>query len=90
VLSTTDSTAASDHFYFVWDSSKGKLTGSDHQLLYGHQHNLICVLRRPNLGWPPAPHWATIHWGGEKKGCVVGKAPAGAAEEKETKYDNFD
>jgi hypothetical protein len=59
-LSTSASTGASDQLNFVWDSSKGKSTGSDQSLWSGGHHNLVCVLRRSNLGWPPAPHWATI------------------------------
>jgi len=61
-LSTTSSTTASDQIYFVWDSSKGKSTGSDLIPAYKRYYNLVCVLRRSNLGWPPAPHWATISY----------------------------
>ena len=61
-LSTSASTAASDQLCFVWDSSKGKSTGSDHRLACGQHHNLVCVLRRSNLGLPQAPHWATISY----------------------------
>jgi acid phosphatase family membrane protein YuiD len=59
LLSFTSSTA-SDQLYFVWDSSKGKSTGSDHRLVYKRYYNLVCVLRRSNLGWLPSPHSATI------------------------------
>ena len=31
-MSTSLSTAASDQLYFVWDSSRGKSSGSDHHL----------------------------------------------------------
>jgi len=44
----TASTAASDQIYFVWDSIKGKLTGSDHLLAYGRHDNLVFVLERSN------------------------------------------
>jgi len=54
-LSTSASTAARDQLYFVRVGSKGKSSGSDDQY-----YNLVCVLRRSNLGWPPAPHWAII------------------------------
>ena len=59
-LSIYAPSAASDQLYFVWDSSKGKSTGSDHCLSYKRYYNLTCVVMRSNLGWPPAPHWATI------------------------------
>jgi hypothetical protein len=59
-LTTAASTAASDQLYFVWDSSKGKSTGSDHSLAYKRYYNVVCVLRRSNLGRPQAPLWATI------------------------------
>ncbi len=49
-----------DELYFFWDSREGKSTGSDHLLACKWYYNLVCVLRRSNLGWPPAPHWATI------------------------------
>jgi len=55
-LSTCSSTGASEQLYFVWDSSKGKSTGSDHLLAHKRYYNLLCVLRRSNLGWSPAPH----------------------------------
>jgi hypothetical protein len=58
-LSTSAKTTASDQIYFVWHSSKGKLTGSDHHHTYQRYDNLVCVPRRSNLGQPPAPHWAT-------------------------------
>jgi hypothetical protein len=54
------SSAASDQLYFVWDSSKGTSTGSDHLLIYKRYYNLVCVLRRSNLSWLPSPHSATI------------------------------
>jgi hypothetical protein len=25
-------------------------------------YNLVCVLRRSDFGWPPAPHWASISY----------------------------
>jgi len=59
-LSSYASTAASDQIHFVWDSSKGKSIGSDHPFTYKRHYNLVCALRRFNLGWPPAPHWTTI------------------------------
>jgi len=59
-LSISSATGASDEVYFVWDSSKGKSTGSDHRLTYKRYYNLVCVLRRSNLGWPPVPLWASI------------------------------
>jgi len=59
-LSTTTSTSASDRLYCVWDSRKGKSTGSDHHLAHTRYYNLVCVARRSNLRWPQAPHWATI------------------------------
>jgi hypothetical protein len=59
-LSTSSSTVSRDQLYFVWDSSRVKSTGSDLLLTYKPYYNLICVLMRSNLGWSPAPHWATI------------------------------
>jgi hypothetical protein len=59
-LLTFASTDASDQIYFVWDSSNGKSTGSDHCLTYVRHYDLEWVWMRSNLGWPPAPHWATI------------------------------
>jgi hypothetical protein len=59
-LSTSASSAASDQITFVWFSSKRKSTGSDHSLSWRRHGNLVCVLRRSNLIWPPAPHWAII------------------------------
>jgi hypothetical protein len=61
-LSTSTSTGATDQIYFVWDSSKGKSTGSHHLLTYNRYYNLVCVVTRSNFGWPPAPHWATISY----------------------------
>ena len=43
-LSTPGPTAASDPIKFVWDSSKGKSTGSDHCRAYKRYYNVICVL----------------------------------------------
>ena len=60
VLSASASTAATDQIKFVWDGNKGKSSGSDHVLTLKPYYNLVCELRRSNLGWPPAPHWATI------------------------------
>jgi hypothetical protein len=54
------SSSASDQLYVVWDSSKDKATGSDNRLAYKRYYNLVRVVRRSNLGWPPAPHWANI------------------------------
>jgi hypothetical protein len=54
------STTAPDQLYFGSDSSNGKSTVSDHRLTYKRYHNLVCVLRRSNLGRPQAPHWATM------------------------------
>jgi hypothetical protein len=45
-LFTFASTGASGQSYFVWDSSKGKSTGSDHLLHYKRYNNVVCVLRR--------------------------------------------
>jgi hypothetical protein len=41
-------------------SSQGKSAGSDHRLSHKRYYDLVCVVRRSNLGWPPAPHWVTI------------------------------
>jgi hypothetical protein len=71
-LSTSTSTTASDRLYFVWDGNKGKSTGSDHPLVYKRYYNLVCVLRRSNLGLSPAPHWATMS-------CVVLSTSASTA-----------
>jgi hypothetical protein len=71
-LSTSTSTTASDRLYFVWDGNKGKSTGSDHPLFYKRYYNLVCVLRRSNLGLSPAPHWATMS-------CVVLSTSASTA-----------
>jgi len=54
--STSCPSAASNEIYFVWDSSKGKSTGSDHHLTYKRYYNLVCVLKRSNLGWPRPPY----------------------------------
>jgi hypothetical protein len=59
-LSTSASTAARDQLCFVLNRSKGNATGLDHLLIYIRYYNVVCVLRRSNLDWPPAPHWATI------------------------------
>jgi len=59
-LSSTAPSAASYVIYFVWDSSKGKSTGSDLHFTYKRYYNLVCVLKQSNLGWPPTLHWATI------------------------------
>jgi hypothetical protein len=59
-LSTWASTAAGDRLWFVWDRSKSKSSGSDDLLTYKRCYNFVCVLRRSNLGWQPAPPWATI------------------------------
>jgi hypothetical protein len=61
-LATSSSSAASAQIYFVWDSSKGKSTGSDHLLTYKRYYNLVWELRRSNLGWPQATHSATIYF----------------------------
>jgi hypothetical protein len=61
-MSTSAPTGASDQFYFVWDSSKGKSTGSDHPRPYQRRYKLICVLLRYNLGRLPAPHCAAISY----------------------------
>jgi hypothetical protein len=59
-LPTSASTGASDQFYFVWNSSKGESTGSDHLLTNKRRYNLIHVLRRSDLRLLPAPHCAAI------------------------------
>jgi hypothetical protein len=59
-LCTSASSVAGDQIYFVWDSSKGKSTASDHRLSNKRYYNLVSVLRRSNLDWPPSPHWVTI------------------------------
>jgi hypothetical protein len=61
-LSTSASTGARGQLYFVWDSSKGGSTGSDHLLSNTRHYNLIWVRLRSDLGWPPAPHWAIISY----------------------------
>jgi hypothetical protein len=43
-LCPSASSAASDQLYFVWDSRKGKSTGSDHHLTYKRYYNLVCLL----------------------------------------------
>ena len=59
-LYTSASSTATGPIYFVWDSRKGKSTGSDHCLTYIRCHNLVCARMRSNLDLPPATHWATI------------------------------
>jgi hypothetical protein len=59
-LSTSSPAGAIIQMKFVWDSSRGKSTGSDHLHAYNRYCNLVCVLRRSNLGLGLAPHWATI------------------------------
>jgi len=61
-LPTCASTGASCPLYFVWDGSKRKSTGSDHPILLQRHYKLVCVRMRSNLGWPQAPHWATISY----------------------------
>jgi cell division protein YceG involved in septum cleavage len=61
-LSTSASSAASAQIYFVWDSSKGNSTGSDHLLTYKRYYNLVYVLRRSNLGLPQATHSTIISY----------------------------
>jgi WD40 repeat protein len=53
--STCASSGASDRLCFVWDGSKGKSNGSNHHRTYRRYYNLLCVLRRSILDWPPAP-----------------------------------
>jgi hypothetical protein len=59
---TSASTGASDQFYFVWDTSIDKSTSSDKCRTYKRYYNVVYVLKRSNLGWPPAPHWASIKY----------------------------
>jgi len=59
-MCTSASSVAGDQIYFVWDSSKGKSTASDQRLSNKRYYNLVWVLRRSNLDWPPAPHCVTI------------------------------
>jgi len=54
--SISASSAASDQLYFVWNRSKGKLTGLDHHLAYKRYYNPVFVLSRSNMDWSPAPH----------------------------------
>ena len=78
--STSSPSTASAQLYFLWDSSKGKSTGSDHLLTYKRYYNLVSVLRRTNLGWPPAPHWATIS-------CVALSTPASTSASDQLFFD---
>jgi hypothetical protein len=59
-MCTSASSVAGDQIYFVWDSSKGKSTALDQRLSNKRYYNLVWVLRRSNLDWPPAPHCVTI------------------------------
>jgi hypothetical protein len=54
-LLASASNGASDKKHLVLDSSKGKASGSNHPFTYKRYYNLVCALRRTNLGWPPAP-----------------------------------
>jgi len=49
-LSTSTPSAASDQFYFVWDISKSKATGSDHLLAYKRFYNLIFAIEDVQFG----------------------------------------
>jgi uncharacterized DUF497 family protein len=82
-LSTSSPTGASDQLKFVWDSSKGKSTGSDHLHAYNQCYNLVCVLRRSNLGLGLAPHWSTIL-------CVAlsTSSPTGASDQLKFVWDS--
>jgi hypothetical protein len=42
--------------------SKHKSNGSGHHRTYTRYYNLLCGLEWTNLGWPPAPHWATTSY----------------------------
>jgi hypothetical protein len=48
-LSASASTRSCDQLYSVWDSSKGKSTGSGHPLAQKWLYNLVCILRRSKL-----------------------------------------
>jgi hypothetical protein len=61
-LSESAATGASDQIYFVWDSSKGKSTGSDHYITCKRYYNLVCAMMRTKLGWPLALHISTISY----------------------------
>jgi hypothetical protein len=82
-LSTSSPAGASDQLKFVWDSSKCKSTGSDHLHAYNRYYNLVCLLRRSNLGLVLEPHWATIL-------CVAlsTSSPTGASDQLKFVWDS--
>jgi hypothetical protein len=73
-LSTSSQAGASDQLKFVWGSSTGKSTGSDHLHAYNRYYNLVCVLMWSNLGLGLEPHWATI-----LRVALSTSSPAGAS-----------
>jgi hypothetical protein len=82
-LSTSSPAGASVQMKFVWGSSKGKSTGSDHLHAYNRYYNLVCVLRRSNLGLGLRPHWSTIF-------CVAlsKSSPTGVSDELKFVWDS--
>ena len=56
----SSSSGAGQQIQFVWDSRNNKQAGPSRHNTYKRHYNLVCVVMRADLGWPPASHWAAI------------------------------